>query len=190
MTLQTPTLAPQTPVLQAPVLQTPVLVLNQNYQPLNICNARRAIVLLGVGKAELLADGVGLARTSRQSFAIPSVIRLHHMVKRPLMRRKLSRRAIFHRDGYECQYCGVRSGNLTVDHIIPRSRNGEHTWDNVVAACIPCNHRKAGRTPQEAQMRLSREPRQPRPDPYALFHHRNILEDWRPFIPWAARAAS
>ena len=172
------------------ILNTPVLVLNQNYQPLNICNVRRAMVLLGVGKAELLANGRGDIHTIRESYTIPSVIRLYYMVKKPVMQRKLSRRAIFHRDGYTCQYCGAQGKSLTIDHIIPRSRNGQHTWENVVTACIPCNHRKAGRTPKEASMRLAREPKAPRPDPYALFHHRNIVEEWQPFIPWVGKAVA
>jgi len=169
------------------ILNTPVLVLNQNYQPLNICNVKRAMVLVGVGKAELLTNGQGDIHTVRQAYTIPSVIRLHYMVKKTLMQRKLSRRAIFHRDGFTCQYCGVQGKNLTIDHIQPRSRNGPHTWENVVAACIPCNHRKAGRTPREANMRLAREPQAPRPDPYALFHHRNIMDEWQPFMPWIER---
>lgn len=165
-------------------MNSPVLVLNQNYQPLNICNARRAIVLLGRGKAELLVNGRGDVRTISRTFPIPSVIRLVYIVKRPLMRRRLSRRAVFYRDGFTCQYCGKATRSLTLDHIIPRSRGGPHVWQNVVSACIPCNHRKAGLTPPEAGMRLLREPRPPHPNPYYLFHHRPILEEWRQFIPW------
>lgn len=166
------------------VINSPVLVLNQNYQPLNICNARRAIVLVGRGKAELLENGRGHARSISHAFPIPSIIRLVHMVKRPLMRRRLSRRAIFYRDGFSCQYCGNESKELTLDHIKPRSKGGPHVWENIVSACIPCNHRKAGLTPSEANLKLLREPKAPRPNPYYLFHHRNILEEWKQFIPW------
>ena len=163
---------------------SPVLVLNQNYQPLNICNVRRAISLLGRGKAEPLEDGRGSIHSISQTFPIPSVIRLIYMVKRPLMRRRLSRKAVFYRDGFSCQYCGKATKDLTLDHIIPRSKHGPHVWENVVSACIPCNHRKAGLAPSEANMRLLREPTAPRPNPYYLFHHRNILDEWRPFMPW------
>ena len=166
------------------MITSPVLVLNQNYQPLNICNARRAFVLLGRGKAELLINGRGHIRSIVRSFPIPSVIRLVYMVKRPLMRRRLSRQSVFYRDGFTCQYCRKATKQLTLDHIIPRSRGGTHAWDNVVSACIPCNHRKAGLSPREANMRLSRKPSVPRPNPYYLFHHRTIQEDWRQFIPW------
>ena len=164
----------------------PVLVLNQNYQPLNICNVRRAVVLLDRGKAELMENGRGEIHSALSSFPVPSVIRLFQMIKRPLMQRKLSRRAVFYRDGFTCQYCSKKTRNLTLDHIVPRSRGGRHAWENVASACVPCNHRKAGATPREANMRLLRQPRAPRPDPYYLFHNRTILDEWHTFIPWAS----
>ena len=167
------------------MLNSPVLVLNQNYQPLNICNARRALVLLGRGKAELLENGHGNVRSASLIFPVPSVIRLIYLVRRPLMRRRLSRRAVFYRDGFVCQYCGKDTRELTLDHIMPRSAGGPHVWENIVSACIPCNHRKAGLTPKEANMRLLKRPSAPRPNPYYLFNHRHILDEWRPFIPWA-----
>lgn len=167
------------------LINSPVLVLNQNYQPLNVCNARRAFVLLGRGKAELLASGEGYIRTVSQHIPVPSVIRLIYMVKRPVVRRRLSRRAIFYRDGFRCQYCGKESSkDLTIDHVMPRSRGGPHEWENVVSACIPCNHRKAGFTLNETQMKLMTEPKAPRPNPYYLFHFRSIQDEWRPFMPW------
>jgi 5-methylcytosine-specific restriction endonuclease McrA len=166
------------------LINSPVLVLNQNYQPLNICNARRAFTLMGRGKAELLENGMGHVRSITRTFPVPSVIRLVYMVKRPLMRRRLSRRAIFYRDGYACQYCQQSPKELTLDHILPRSRGGAHEWENIVSACIPCNHRKAGLTPAEANMRLRSKPAAPRPNPYYQFHHHTILEEWRQFIPW------
>ena len=165
-------------------LNSPVLILNQNYQPLNICTARRAVVLLGNGKAEMLVNGRGDVRTVSRSFPLPSVIRLIYMVKRPMVTRRLSRRAVFYRDAFTCQYCGTETKNLTLDHIKPRSQKGPHVWENVVSACIPCNHRKAGRTPRQANMKLLRVPRAMKPNPYYLFHHRQILDEWREFIPW------
>jgi len=168
------------------LINLPVLVLNQNYQPLNVCNARRAIVLLDLGKAELMTNGRGDIHTITRTVPVPSVIRLMHMIKRPLLRRRLSRRAVFYRDSFTCQYCGKETRTLTLDHIVPRSKGGPHVWTNVVSACIPCNHSKAGSTPAEANMRLRRKPGPPRPDPYALFRQRTILEDWRPFMPWTS----
>ena len=167
------------------LINAPVLVLNQNYQPLNVSNARRAIVLLGLGKAELMENGRGYIHSASQTFVLPSVIRLIYMVKRPVFQRSLSRRSVSYRDDFTCQYCGTQTKLLTLDHIVPRSRGGAHVWGNIVSACIPCNHRKAGATPAEAKMRLFRKPQAPRPDPYALLRHTMILEEWRQFIPWA-----
>ena len=166
------------------MINSRVLVLNQNYQPLNICDARRALALLARGNAELLIDGLGTIRTISRTFAIPSVIRLIYMVKRPLMQRRLSRQAVFFRDGYTCQYCGKATKQLTLEHVVPRSRDGPHVWENIVSACMACNHRKAGRTPSEAKMRLLSKPSAPRPNPYYLFQHRKIRTEWRQFIPW------
>ena len=167
-------------------IYSPVLVLNQNYQPLNICTVRRAFVLMGGGKAEPVSNGRGYVHSVRQAFPAPSVIRLFYMVKRPVMLRRLSRQAVFSRDGFACQYCGKETRQLTLDHIVPRSRKGAHVWENVVSACIPCNHNKAGLTPVEAKMRLRKRPTAPRPNPYYMFHHRQILDEWRPFMPWLA----
>lgn len=167
------------------MVSAPVLVLNQNYEPLNVCNVRRAVVLLGRGKAELLINGRGEVRTPRLVFPAPSVIRLVYLVRRPVFQRRLSRREVFARDGYTCQYCGRERRELTLDHVIPRFRGGDHAWENVVTACIPCNHRKAGRTPKEAGMALLREPRAPRPNPYHLFQRRTLQEEWLQFMPWA-----
>lgn len=166
------------------LIQAPVLVLNQNYQPLNVCNVRRALVLLDREKAELMENGRGVVHSVSRPFPVPSVIRLYHMVKRPLVRRRLSRRAVFVRDRYTCQYCGGESKTLTLDHIMPRSRGGRHEWDNVVSACKKCNHRKAGHTPSEANMELNKQPVAPRPNPFYMFEYRIVLDEWRPFIPW------
>ena len=166
------------------VVQSPVLVLNQNYEPLNLCQVRRAIVLVGRGKAEQLVDGDSEIHTSTVAFPAPSVIRLIQMVKRPFFQRRLSRRDLFIRDDFTCQYCGKDERAMTIDHVMPRFRGGVHSWENVVTACIPCNHRKAGRTPREANMKLARVPRAPRPNPYYLFHRRSLRDEWRPFIPW------
>ena len=87
-------------------IDSPVLVLNQNYQPLNICSARRALILMGRGKAEPIINGSGEVRSVADIFPLPSVVRLYYMVKKPLVRRKLSRQALFYRDNFTCQYCG------------------------------------------------------------------------------------
>jgi len=144
------------------MINNPVLVLNQSYEPLNICRVRRAIVLLYHGKAEMLENGLGSIHSADCVFQVPSVIRLAYMIKRPRPERRLTRLEVFNRDHYTCQYCGKETRQLTLDHVIPRYRGGQHTWENVVSACVPCNRRKAGRTPQEAGMRLIRQPSRPR----------------------------
>ena len=166
------------------MVNSTVLVLNQNYEPLNVCNARRAFVLVDRGKAEVLEHGDGILRSPRYIFHLPSVIRLIYMIKRPRPQMRLSRKEVFNRDRLTCQYCGKQTRDLTLDHVIPRHRGGDHDWENLVAACKQCNHRKAGRSPQEARMRLIRQPYRPRITSFHLFYH--YLEyqaGWRKFIP-------
>ena len=166
------------------MLSSPVLVLNLDYVPINVCNVRRAILLLEKDKAELLENGRGEIHSPTASYSIPSVIRLAYLVRRPFARRKLSKREIFLRDRHTCQYCGEKVKDLTLDHVVPRRQAGGHSWENIVAACVPCNRRKAGRTPAEAGMLLMRQPKAPYPNPYYILHHRTILDEWRKFIPW------
>ena len=161
-----------------------VLILNQNYEPLNVCGVRRALVLILGEKAQTLELGEGEWRSVSESFPIPSVIRLLYLVKRPLFTRRLSRREVFWRDRFTCQYCGKQTKELTLDHVTPRVLNGPHTWENVVAACVPCNHRKAGRTPAQANMRLLTEPQAPRANPYYHLMHRSLPGEWEAYLPW------
>ena len=162
-----------------------VLVLNQNYEPLNVCNIRRAFRLVFGSKAEVIEYDHADIRTIRAVYRAPSVIRLQHHVRRPRPRVKLTRREIFARDRHTCQYCGRVGNDLTLDHVMPRHRGGAHSWENLVAACKPCNHRKGGRTPDEARLRLLRPPFEPRSDIYSLFTP--YLEDdrnetWRSYL--------
>jgi 5-methylcytosine-specific restriction endonuclease McrA len=165
-------------------IQRAVLVLNQNYEPLNVCNARRAFVLVDRGKAEVLEHGEGGIPTSSLLFPLPSVIRMVYMIKRPRPKMRLSRREVFNRDGYTCLYCGRQTRDLTLDHVLPRHRGGPHQWDNLASACKPCNHRKAGRTPQEARMRLLREPFAPKVTSYyVVYRYLGGRDEWRKFLP-------
>jgi 5-methylcytosine-specific restriction endonuclease McrA len=164
----------------------PVLVLNQNYQPLNICDIRRAVKLVGKGKAESVGETGKYVHTVDDIFDKPDVIRLVYMVRRPLQRRKMSRDEVFTRDNNSCQYCGANPRDMTIDHVIPRCKGGEFTWTNVVSACKACNHRKAGRTPQEAGMRLRNKPFEPRPNPYSFLKLESLKKTWLPFVPWLA----
>lgn len=130
-----------------------VLVLNATYEPLNVVSVRRAVVLLLKRKAEVVEAAEAWLRSERTSIPLPLVIRLVYFVRIPrYFSLPLSRRAVLARDHYTCQYCGAQPGkaNLTIDHVLPRSRGGETRWDNVVTACAPCNRRKGNHTPQEA----------------------------------------
>ncbi len=150
-------------------MDSDVLVLNADYEPLNVCDVRRAFRLLFGAKAEILEYDHIEIRTPRATYRAPSVIRLQHRIRRPRPRVKLSRREILSRDGHTCQYCGHHGSDLTVDHVVPRHRGGQHTWENLVTACRACNHRKGGHVPEEAHMRLVRPPAEPRSDVYSLF---------------------
>ncbi len=169
-----------------------VLVLTQNYEPLNVCNVRRALVLVFRGKAEVLESAREAFHTASTTFVLPSVIRLVHMIKRPRPKVRLTRKEIFVRDGWQCVYCGRQTRELTLDHVMPRHRGGPHTWENLVSACKTCNHKKAGRTPQEARMAMLLEPRIPRVSVYhAFFPYLGSQEEWRKFVPgWEPVAAA
>jgi len=165
------------------VVNQPVLVLNATFEPLNVCNIKRALGLVLSGKAETIVNGRGYIHTSTASYELPSVIRLDSMVKRPHPRVALSKREVLHRDNFTCQYCGKRVHILTIDHVMPRHRGGPHTWQNLVAACPPCNRRKGGKTPEEADMRLQRPPFEPKATARYRFGH--LLprhEEWEPYI--------
>jgi 5-methylcytosine-specific restriction endonuclease McrA len=161
----------------------PVLVLNANYEPLNVCTTRRAMGLLLKEKAVLISNGRGFIRTPSTTFLRPSVIRLGYMVHRPRPRVKLTKHEIFQRDNYTCQYCGRQGVRLTIDHLVPRHRGGEHVWTNLVAACEACNRRKGGRSPHEARMHLLRAPFEPSASPAYLYHrYLEANQDWLTFL--------
>lgn len=164
-------------------MQEPVLVLNANFEPLNVCSIRRAIGLMVTGRASLVLNGRGEIRTISRIFPRPSIIRLDQMVKRPHAKVRLTKREILRRDEYTCQYCGVHTLYLTIDHIIPRRLGGNHSWENLVAACPACNHRKGGRTPEQVSMRLLHQPKEPPSSAEYLFgRYLNDNQDWLPFI--------
>ncbi|MDX2149669.1 MAG: HNH endonuclease [Bryobacteraceae bacterium] len=167
-------------------MHRPVLVLNASYEPINICATRRALVLIlkGVAKAEEHAPHH--ICSPRASLRMPSVIRLLEYRRIPHQTRALSRKNILMRDRYTCQYCHktLPSAELTLDHVVPRSRHGESTWENLVACCNPCNNRKGNRTPEEAGMKLAKQPR-----PFSLHTSRHLMrllgksdEQWRKYL--------
>ena len=160
-----------------------VLVLNASYEPLNVCTVRRAHVLLYKGKAEVVEQLDQPLRSATTSFVWPHVIRLVHYVRVPrAIQRKISRRALFARDGWRCVYCGTSSGRLTLDHVVPRSKGGESIWENVVTACAPCNLRKGDRSLQQAGMELPHPPRSPQPVLFIKLAAPRIPQRWTPYL--------
>jgi len=162
-----------------------VLLLNADYEPLNVCDLRRAFRLVFGEKAEVIEYDHTEVRTPTTVLRAPSVIKLQYRIKRPRPRVRLSRREVFARDEHVCQYCGEHTVRLTLDHVVPRHRGGSHSWDNLVAACGACNHRKGGRLPEEAGMHLRKAPREPYCDVYSMYatylsDPRN--EAWRDYL--------
>lgn len=157
------------------------LVLNATYEPLCVVSARRALVLVLKQKAELVHQDGGAYHSERLTIPIPSVIRLRYFVKVPYRARaSLSRRAVFVRDHFQCQYCGAAAEN--VDHIVPRSRGGGHTWENVVAACKACNTKKENRLPHEVGMRLRSKPMVPRETVWITVAVGRVDPKWEPYL--------
>jgi 5-methylcytosine-specific restriction endonuclease McrA len=153
-------------------LHQPVLVLNASYEPINICAARRALVLVLKGVASTEESDAVQLQSARRKVDLPSVIRLLEYRRIPQQARALSRKNILMRDRHTCQYChrSGNSANLTLDHVLPRSRGGESSWENLVACCHTCNNRKGSRTPDEAGMKLTRVPR-----PFSLHTSRHLI---------------
>ncbi len=160
-----------------------MLVLNATYEPVNVCTVRRAVVLLLKEKAELVERADRELHSATTTLARPAVIRLvtYVRVPRDTHRRKITRRAVFARDDWTCQYCGSRS-QLTVDHVIPRSKGGLSTWDNIVASCAPCNRRKGDSLPRQAGMVPRREPRTPNPNVFIQVASPSIPPAWRQYL--------
>ena len=161
------------------------LVLNASFEPLSIVSSHRATCLVLADKADLLEDDGRVLRSERLTMRSPSVIRLRYMVKVPYVRRAaLSRRAVFARDDHRCQYCGNRADSI--DHVVPRSKGGPHTWENVAAACRPCNLGKRDRSPDEAGMRLARPCRAPRSTAWVVVSVSAVPDSWRQYLPLAS----
>jgi 5-methylcytosine-specific restriction endonuclease McrA len=163
------------------------LVLNQTFEPLCVVSVRRAAILLLAGKAVCVADGDGLLHSARQELPVPLVIRLIRYVRVPYRTHVgLSRRAIFARDGGRCAYC--RGPAETIDHVLPRSRGGGHSWENVVAACARCNHSKGDRSPAELGWRLHAKPAAPKGMAWRVLGHRTPDPRWAYWLDLAEAA--
>ena len=166
-----------------------VLVLNTTYEPLNVCSVRRALVLMLKEKAEVVERSGQIVRSERADFVCPHVIRLRSYVSVPRAAgKRISRRAVFARDRFRCQYCGSQR-HLTVDHVVPRSKGGSDGWENVVTSCAPCNLRKGDRLLPAEDLRLARKPRPPGPFSFVFMEADHIHDSWRPYLTWATRTA-
>jgi 5-methylcytosine-specific restriction endonuclease McrA len=157
------------------------LVLNATYEPLCVVPARRAVVLVLKSKAHVEKHNGQVFRSEKLTIHVPSVVRLNYYVKVPFRARAtLSRRAVLTRDEFQCQYCGARAEN--VDHVVPRSRGGEHVWENVVACCRRCNARKENHLASEVGLTLKRLPRAPRGSLLLKVAVGHFDPDWEPYL--------
>lgn len=163
-----------------------VLILNQTFEPLQVCSARRAVVLLFTGKAERVEDTTRVIRSPSTSFLLPSVVRLYHFVRKPVPPTiSFNKKNILKRDAFTCQYCGRNGGErMTIDHVIPKSLGGRTVWENVVSACRACNLKKGNKRPSEVGMRLQRKPIRPLSVSYLgiLAHASQRLEVWSKYL--------
>ncbi len=167
------------------------LVLNATYEPINVVSWKRALNLLCQGKVEVLAEYDREVRGIQFTIKMPSVLRLlkYVNIRRHHRHVKFCRANIYARDHNTCQYCGRKctTEDLTFDHVVPAVKGGSRTWDNIVSCCFGCNHRKGGRTPEEAGMRLIRKPREPDWVPTMLhitIGFRTAPQAWRDYLYW------
>lgn len=161
------------------------LVLNATYEPLTVVPGRRAVVLVLADKADAVEGTGAWLHAERIELEVPSVIRLRSLIRVSRDRDlKLSRRGVLVRDGFRCQYCGERAE--TIDHVVPRSRGGTHTWENLVAACRGCNVRKADRLLHDTRLKLCRQPSQPRCLTWLTVSVGHVPDAWRPWLPAVA----
>ena len=170
-----------------PAVSSTSLVLNQTYEPLCVVSVRRATILVLSAKAICVVDGDGILHSARTALPVPSVVRLTHYVRVPYRAHVgLSRRAVFARDGGRCAYCNGPAE--TIDHVMPRSRGGQHDWDNVVAACARCNHSKGDRLITELGWRLHSQPAPPRGQAWRVLGHRTPDPRWSNWLDLRAAA--
>lgn len=159
-----------------------VLVLNQDYRALTICSVQRALILVLLDKADLIESRTNaVLRSPSTRLPWPTVVRLRSYARVPYKSIMLTRKNVLRRDGMCCQYCGDRD-RLTVDHVYPKSRGGQDTWENLVAACMSCNNRKGNRTPEEAQMPLRRKPFRPSHVMFLRDYMGRLEETWKPYL--------
>jgi 5-methylcytosine-specific restriction endonuclease McrA len=162
-------------------MKNKVLVLSKSYEPLSITSFRKAFLLVYMEKAEVVDSSDVIVRSPSKSFNAPSIIRLKTRPRYNLFSKvELNRKNILKRDNHQCQYCGA-CDNLTVDHIIPKSKGGASTWDNLVTACSSCNNKKDNKSLKEVGMHLKTEPKRPNYVHFLTRKH-TIHESWKPYL--------
>ena len=164
------------------MLDSQVLLLNNDFEPLTLCSARRAIVMVWTGKAEIIETTDRYLHSVSAAFSIPAIVRLlGYIHARHRWNIQLTKQNVLKRDRRTCQYCGATEKYMTVDHIIPRSHGGGESWENLVCACPSCNNRKGSRTLEQLEMELLSKPRKPNYRTF-LFSKGTILSVWRPYL--------
>ncbi|MFC1511709.1 HNH endonuclease [Candidatus Latescibacterota bacterium] len=165
------------------MLNSSVLLLNHNFTPLSVTNARRAVIMVWTGKAEIVETSGKFFHSVSRRFDIPSIIRLLMFVKVSYpWNLQLSKQNVIRRDRGVCQYCGNSEGPMTVDHVIPRSLGGDDNWQNLVCACPACNNRKGNRTLHQAEMELLKKPHKPTIETFFYTHKISLKSIWQPYI--------
>ena len=162
---------------------TDVLVLNFTYEALNITSFQRAVKLLFSGKAEMVHRRDDIIKSTSYEMKLPSIIRMLYYIKRPMQKVALTKKNVLLRDDYTCQYCQLKGERMmTVDHVLPKSKGGPSTWENLVCACMRCNNRKNNRTPEHANMRLKRKPKAPKYIPWIRVKRNTLPGEWHQFL--------
>ena len=164
------------------LLNRAVLVLNTNYTPMMICTAKRAICMGFLNKIDILVNYNESVNSPSITLQLPSVIKIRDYVRYDNLSLDLNRKNIIVRDEHTCQYCGMTKIPLTIDHIIPKGRGGNNTWENLVAACKKCNQKKGNKTPEEAGMALKKHPKRPNRLHYFQRFVKDKQKDWRPYL--------
>jgi 5-methylcytosine-specific restriction endonuclease McrA len=170
------------PKINGTSLSQSVLVLNTNYAPMDICTAKRAICLFFNEKIDILESYNENVHSPSITFALPSIIKLKDFVRNQKMDVILTRRNLLARDNHQCQYCEIKKGPLTIDHVMPKNRGGPDAWENLVTACQTCNSNKGSRTPEEAKMILKRLPKKPNKINYFQQFISEKQDAWRPYL--------
>ncbi len=164
------------------LLNRAVLVLNANYTPMTVCTAKRAICMGYLNKIDVLVNYNIKIHSPSVSQFLPSVIKIRNYVRYDNLSIELNRKNIISRDGYICQYCSATKISLTIDHILPKGKGGDDSWENLVTACKPCNQKKGNNTPEEAGMNLKRIPKRPNRFHYFQRFVKDQQKDWRPYL--------